>query len=152
MRTKAGRKLDLPITTFVRDLLVARRSAGVEEPFVFAGRGRSGHIDEPRGQLRQIAQETGIVVSPHDLRRTYITHAEESDISYAALKGLVNHSVGGSNDVTGSYLQMKTERLREPAQEVCDRLMKLCGIRRRRTSTSPRWRSERGGSSLALSL
>jgi hypothetical protein len=23
---------------------------------------------------------------------------------------------------------MKTERLREPAQEVCDRLMKLCGI------------------------
>jgi integrase len=56
VRTKAGRKLDLPMTTFVRDLLVARRSAGVEGPFVFAGRGRSGHVHHTRRGVRHLVR------------------------------------------------------------------------------------------------
>ena len=39
---------------------------------------------------------------------------------------LVNHALGG--DVTSGYVQMTTERLREPAQRVCDKMMELCGI------------------------
>jgi hypothetical protein len=38
----------------------------------------------------------------------------------------VNHALG--NDVTSGYVRMTVERLREPAQRVCDRLMELCGI------------------------
>jgi len=65
-------------------------------------------------------------VSAHDLRRTFVTVAEGADISPMALKALVNHALG--NDVTSGYVQMTTERLREPAQRVADRLRALCGI------------------------
>ena len=43
-----------------------------------------------------------------------------------ALKALVNHSLG--KDVTSGYVQMTVDRLRRPAQRVCDRMMELCGI------------------------
>jgi integrase len=124
-RTKSGRKLDLPMTTFVRDLLVKRRSEG-RARFVFVAESKSGHIAEPKFPLKLVAEATGIKVSVHDLRRTFITVAESADISPLALKALVNHSVGG--DVTAGYVQMNPERLREPAQRVCDRLIELCRI------------------------
>jgi integrase len=125
-RTKAGRKLDLPMSSFVRDLLVALRALGNDGPFVFGANSRSGHIEEPRFPLAQIAEATDIAVTCHDLRRTYITIAESTDISPLALKALVNHALGG--DVTSGYVQMTIERLRLPAQRVCDQLMELCGI------------------------
>ena len=88
--------------------------------------GASGHIAEPKFPLNQVALATGIKVSAHDLRRTYITEAESCDISPLALKALVNHSLGGG--VTEQYIQMTPERLREPAQRVCDKLKMLCGV------------------------
>ena len=123
--TKAGRKLDLPMSSFVRDLLVARRSVG-NAGWVFPGNGQSGHHAQLDTQFVQIAEAIGIKVSAHDLRRTYVTIAESCDISPLALKALVNHSLG--NDVTSGYVVMVTERLREPAQRVCHKLMELCEI------------------------
>jgi len=125
-RTKAGRRLNLPMCDLVRGLLVARRAMGNDGPFVFGADSRSGHIEEPKFPLAQVAKATGVVASAHDLRRTYITIAEATDISPLALKALVNHALGG--DVTSGYVQMTIERLREPAQRVCDRLKELCGI------------------------
>ena len=125
-RTKAGRKLDLPMSSFVRDLLVARRAIGHENEFVFPADSRSGHIEEPRFHLDLIAEATGIAVSTHDLRRTFATVAESCDISPLALKCLVNHALG--DDVTSGYVRITTDRLREPAQRVCDRMLELCGI------------------------
>ena len=123
--TKTGEKLDLPMSTFVRDLLVARRAIGNGE-FVFPADGESGHIEEPKYPLGLVAAATGIKISAHDLRRTYITVAESSDISPIALKALVNHSLG--DDVTSGYIVMTVDRLREPAQKVCDRMVELCQI------------------------
>jgi integrase len=122
-RTKAGRKLDLPMSDFVRDLLVARRALG-RDKYIFPSTG--GHITEPKFPLATVAKATGIQVSAHDLRRTYVTVAESCDISVMALKALVNHSMG--SDVTGGYVQMTPERLREPAQKVADKIKALCGI------------------------
>ena len=123
--TKAGRKLDLPMSDVVHDLLVARRAVG-KEKFVFAADSASGHIEEPKFALAQVAAACGVHVGPHDLRRSFITVAESSEISVVALKMLVNHSVG--NDVTSGYIILSTPRLREAAQTVADRLKELCGI------------------------
>ncbi len=125
-RTKAGRKLDLPMTDFVRDLLIARRGLGKDGEFVFPSDSKSGHLSEPKFPLGQVAKATGISVSAHDLRRTYVTVAEGTDISPLALKALLNHSLG--SDVTSGYVIVTAERLREPAQRVCDRLKKLCNV------------------------
>ena len=126
LRTKAGRKLDLPMSDFVYDLLAARREIG-RDKFVFPSSGKNGHLAEPKFPLRQVAEVSGIEVSAHDLRRTFITVAESTDISPLALKALVNHSLG--NDVTSGYVQITTERLREPAQKVANRLSALCDIK-----------------------
>jgi integrase len=123
-RTKAGRKLELPMTDVVHDLLVRRRRLG-KDKFIFPANASKGHIVDPKFPLRLIAQVTGIEISAHDLRRTYITIAEGCDISWSALKLLVNHRLDG---VTGGYVQVTPERLREPAQKVCDRLKELCGV------------------------
>jgi integrase len=125
-KTKAGRKLDLPMSGFVRDLLIARRALGDDGGFVFGSDGKTGHISGPGRALDEVAKATGIAVSPHDLRRSFITIAEGCDISPLALKGLVNHALG--NDVTSGYVVMSCERLREPAQRVADRIAQLCGV------------------------
>jgi integrase len=125
-RTKAGRKLDLPMTDYVRDLLVARRALGDAGGWVFPANSLSGHIEEPKFPLARVFASTGIKISVHDLRRTFITIAESTDISPLALKALVNHALG--NDVTSGYVQITVERLREPAQKVADRIKQLCGI------------------------
>ena len=146
------RRLDLPMTDYLRDLLVARRALGDDGGWVFPANSESGHLEEPAFALGEVAKTTaiagakaagveidddddvpqevinkyGVVVSCHDLRRTFITVAEATDISPLALKALVNHAVGG--DVTANYVRMTVERLREPAQRVAERLAQLCGI------------------------
>jgi integrase len=125
VRTKAGRKLDLPMTDVVFGIFQERGRLG-RERFVFPSVGKGGHIAEPKFPLNQVALASGVQISAHDLRRTFITVAESTGISPLALKALVNHSLGG--DVTSGYVQMTAHRLREPAQQVADRLKQLCGI------------------------
>ena len=69
----------------------------------------------------------GIVVSAHDLRRDFITAAENTDMSAYALKALVDHTLPES-DVTAGYMNMTVARLREPMQRVCDQLKAWCHI------------------------
>ena len=109
----------------VRDLLVARRALG-DARFVFPANSKSGHIEEPRAALDLVAAATGIAVSVHDLRRTFISTAESVDISPIALKALVNHAIGG--DVTANYAILSVERVRAASQRVADRLKELCAI------------------------
>ena len=62
-------------------------------------------------------------MSSHDLRRTFDDIAESCDISYLALKALMNHSTNG--DVTAGYNEMTLERLRRPAQLVANTIALL---------------------------
>jgi integrase len=95
---------------------------------VFPANSHSGHIEEPKSFLVQIAVATGIVVSCHDLRRVYATAAESTDISPLALRQLLNHSLG-DHDVTVGYIQMQPARLAEAAQRVANQLKVLCDIK-----------------------
>ena len=125
-RTKAGRKLDLPMSDFLHDLFVARRAIGGMGPWVFPANSNSGHISEPKFALTKVEKETGIKATVHDLRRTYITVAESCDIPVYALKALVNHTMG--TDVTAGYIIANAERLREPQQKVTDKLKAHIGL------------------------
>ena len=62
----------------------------------------------------------------HDLRRTFATIAESLDVPSYALKALLNHKSG--NDVTGGYLVITTERLRDPMQKIESYILKAAGI------------------------
>jgi integrase len=123
--TKGRRKLDLPMTDFVSDLLVARRALG-DATFVFPSNSRTGHITNLKYFFRMLAAASGVEVSAHDLRRTFATVAENAEVGEMVLRALINHSLG--KGVTSNYVQMTADRLRAPAQKVCDRLKALCGI------------------------
>ena len=113
------------MSTYLRDLLVARRALG-DSGWVFPGQ-RGKPIDKLGDHFKAIAKTSGVSVSAHDLRRTYTTIAESCDPSPWVVKALINHKLGRS-DVTGGYIQLSPERLREAAQRVCDRLMELIGL------------------------
>ena len=124
-RVKTRSPLALPMSDFVGNLLVARRSLG-DATFVFPSFGESGHIVGVTKSLKVLRAKTGLEFSLHDLRRTFITVAEALDISPYAIKMLVNHALGTS--VTEGYIKMDAARLRGPVQQVADKLKTLCGI------------------------
>ncbi|GFO60968.1 integrase [Geomonas silvestris] len=98
---------------------VALAGSRLASPFVFPGEGKSGHIVEPQRAIDEVIQATGIVFSCHDLRRTFTTIAESLDLSKYSLKALLNHKQQ-SDDVTGGYIILDVERLRDPMQKVTD--------------------------------
>jgi len=123
-RTKGKRTLALPMSDFVCAMLTARREIGNLGGYVFPAASKSGHIEEPKFPLQLVAKACGVRVSPHDLRRTFLTVAESLNPSAFALKALVGHTV--SNDVTGGYVQLSPERLRALAQQITDKILRLC--------------------------
>ena len=122
VRVKTRSALDLPMTSYVADMLIARRALGNGE-FVFPS--RDSHI---RGDswTKTLRKATGLRFSIHDARRTFATCGEASGVSWLTLKALLNHSAGGG--VTQSYIGLTPERLRPEAQKISDRIAMLCGI------------------------
>lgn len=123
-RTKPRRALNLPMSDIVHNMLAARRALGKTD-FVFPGPNAKGCIAEPRFFFDQIAETSGISISPHDLRRSFATLAESLDLSAFALASMLNHVVPGT---TSGYVQLNVERPRAPVQKVADRLKELCGV------------------------
>ena len=123
--TKAKRKLDLPLSGFVFDLLVERRKLGNAGGFVFPGRSANEHLTANIKSWKMIEKATGIKVSAHDLRRSYATVAGNVSMPPYALAAMLNHSVGSS--VTSGYV-IAMPALRDAVQKVADRMKALCGM------------------------
>ncbi len=121
--TKNGDPLTLPLSEFLADLLAQRREANPDSPWVFPGPGRTGHLVETKKFLLRVSAGSGVSFTLHDLRRTFITIAESLDVPYYALKRLLNHRTNG--DVTGGYIVVNAERLREPVELVAKRILEL---------------------------
>jgi integrase len=127
-RTKPGRRLDLPMSDFVYAMLKARREIG-NDHFVFPAWSEGGYIASPKHHFELIAEETGIEVSPHDLRRTFAKAAIAAGIHTLHLKAMLNHSIGENGDVTVGYIVLDENDLREPAQKVADKIKKWSKIK-----------------------
>jgi len=120
--TKNGEPLTLPLSDYLLTLL-ERRANETTGAFVFPGPGKHGHLIEPKRHVKRVIKESGVPFMLHDLRRTFITIAESLDLSYYAIKRLVNHKLSG--DVTAGYVVAEVGRLREPMQRITDRLLEI---------------------------
>lgn len=119
--TKGGRPLEIPLSDHVLALL--RRREGEGGRFVFPGTGRTGHIVEPKSVCQTIAKHSGIVASPHALRRTFVSVGESLELSPYVLKRLVGHAVAAS-DVTGThYVEIEHARLAAATQRITDAML-----------------------------
>lgn len=114
-KTKNGRPLTLPMSSYVEGIL-KRRCHENNTGFVFPSDEEGKPLNDPRGQIAWVRNQSDVNFTIHDLRRTFITLAESLDISAFALKALVNHSSG--SDVTAGYIIMDVERLRIPMNRI----------------------------------
>jgi integrase len=121
--TKNGEDLEVPIcksaaVAFERRL---KESEKVGSKFVFYALGsKTGHIGRGGKQMEDIKlwfKDTSIKsLTPHDLRRTFLTTCDELDLSQVVQKRLVGHAV--SQDVTDGYKVLTIERLRKAVDRV----------------------------------
>jgi len=124
--TKSGRTLRVPITTLVRYILAERRGLVRDViPFVFPARVVGKFLQEPKKGFDRIAELTGIRVTPHDLRRSYVSAAREAGIHTKHLKMLVSHAV---TDITDGYSVVSDAQLAASAQRVADVIAERCGL------------------------
>ena len=128
--TKNHTDQTLPLTTFLYDLLWQRKQIATTN-YVFANELGKGGLTDPKKQIRNVVNESGVSFTVHDLRRTFITIAESLDISAYALKRLLNHKM--TNDVTAGYIITDVERLRAPMQKITDYMMSCIGLKEKAT-------------------
>lgn len=122
--TKTGNPLEVPLCVQLVQLFErrAKELPGTPEDYIFFSfESESGRVTEFRGALRKIKEETGIQISPHDLRRTWLTYADEAGVGVFAQKRLVNHALPA--DVTQGYVQLNMERLRRDVNAVSNLIL-----------------------------
>ncbi len=116
--------------------LLERRWQDRTSPFVFPAENKTGHLLNHRLAILAICKDSGIEFRLHDLRRTFASIASvhlERSLSAYTLKRLLNHSSGG--DVTGGYVQVSVEDLREPMKQIEDFVLKCAGAERVRAGS-----------------
>ena len=83
----------------------------IEGKWLFPSReSKKGHMCDPRKAIASL----GVSISPHDLRRTFVSHlnALEPAPSMYTIKRLMNHRQA-TTDVTAGYIQIEEKKLRE---------------------------------------
>lgn len=121
--TKNGKRLELPLSDYLVELLRAREKLNEADASHFVFPGPSGHFKALRRWAAIVAAESGVQFTPHDLRRTFITTADALDISAYSIKRLVNHK-SNKDDVTEGYVVRSVERLRVAMQRITDELLR----------------------------
>lgn len=119
--TKNGRNLWLPMTSFTRKIFERRMVFKEESPYLFPSvNDPSKKIYDAKKALKALKINTGIITTPHDLRRTFMTIGSRLGINAYTLKQLANHSISSSSDVTAGYLFQTADELRQPSQKITD--------------------------------
>ena len=108
--TKNGDDHLLPCGPLLLSVLRNRASQRVNGYVFGLEVGKSGFLSDPRKQMLQIIDTSGVTFRPHDLRRSFISFANDCDIGHYTLKRLLNHR---ARDVTGGYIQISTQKLRQ---------------------------------------
>jgi integrase len=120
--TKNRSDLLLPLSKQAAAVIDARPR---ENEYVFHGKGRTGYLKSPRHVLAELGQHTGIEVTPHDLRRTFIiTGAKTLGIELWRVKRLANHAVPKTDVTATHYLAIGEDasELRADVQRIADHI------------------------------
>jgi integrase len=122
-KTKAQRTLRLPMTSFSEGIFERRFLLAGDSIYLFPSvKDKTKPISDTKKPLKALHQETGILTTPHDLRRTFMTIGNRLDISVYTLKQLANHSLN-NNDVTAGYVIQTPEELRPASQKITNYIL-----------------------------
>lgn len=134
---------DLHVPVSASALAVLKRrvkeATATGKKFVFFANTKKGYLnsrsDKVRSKIKAIFQDTDLEkFTPHDLRRSFLTYADELQIGNAVQKRLVGHAV--SDDVTDGYKVLTLERLRKVVTRIERYILKHGKITAAKTGTS----------------
>lgn len=118
--TKNGTDHFVPINRFISALLERQKASSKHSEWVFPARYGTGHMTEPKSQLRAFKKATGVQFTFHDLRRTFATHAKLNGADQGMIGKALNHKSGGS--ITESYIKTRVDMIRPVFQAVSDQI------------------------------
>lgn len=122
--TKNGLDHTLPIGDYLLDMLAERRKDRGTREYVFET--SKGRVSNLRYFQDDVNQATGLWITPHDLRRTFLSIGADF-LPELVLKRLVNHV--NSANVTEGYIIKAVDDLRDPMQRLENRILQLAGAR-----------------------
>jgi len=105
------------LRAIVDEALAAREMLHPTSPFLFPAQSATGHLSA--GTYHCQVNVRGMLVSPHVLRRTYISAGASVGVSFVVLKALANH-VGNGSDVTLTYIKVPFEDRMAGACKIAD--------------------------------
>ena len=112
--TKNGSDYDMPMGDIMRAMLKQRYKVKQNSPWVFKSKINDGHVKDMSAEYKNISNSVGIHITPHDLRRTFISVATRLDMSYPVLKRLLNHrDAKATDETTLQYIQISQPQLRD---------------------------------------
>jgi len=121
--TKNGKDHTLPIADHLLGILTERRKDRGTRAYVFeTDRGRVSNL---RYFQNDVNEATGLWITPHDLRRTFLSVGADF-LPELVLKRLVNHV--NSANVTEGYIIKAVDDLRDPMQRLENRILQLAGV------------------------
>ena len=130
--TKNGEEHALPMSDYLYDLFKTRHKSKIGKHVFESKRGKKMSV---RSAVYKVREASEVFFNPHDLRRTFITVGDSLDLSYYAIKKLLNHKISG--DVTAGYIVTDVERLRKPMQQITDYFLSVWGVTESTVVTLP---------------
>lgn len=119
--TKNGSDYPLPMGDVLWAMMRhrAKYAQGNEWVFPTFYRKRDSHVKDLGGSYEAISNKLGLHITPHDLRRTFISVANRLAMNYPVLKRLLNHQDSKvSDDVTLQYIQISQREIRDALNEI----------------------------------
>lgn len=113
--TKNSQPHSIPLSPKAIAILAERRRY-IDSPFVFPGRGKSGHLRWPKNAWRKVTREAGLDdVRIHDLRRTVGSYMAISGASPYIIGAALGHKDPRS---TAIYARLNVQPIRDAFEQV----------------------------------
>ena len=119
--TKNGSDYPLPMGDVLWELMKHRAKFAQGSKWVFPSQIKriDDHVKDLGGSYEVISAKADLYITPHDLRRTFISVANRLSMNYPVLKRLLNHQDSKvSDDVTLQYIQISQREIREALNEI----------------------------------
>lgn len=129
--TKNSSDYHMPTGKILQAILSERYRLSYGEHWVFPSdlQRNNDHVKDLSGSYHSISGKAGLHITPHDLRRTFVTVANSLNVSYPVLKRMLNHrEAKSSDDVKLHYIQVSQRQLREALDEIETFYCKLIGM------------------------
>lgn len=121
LETKNGSNYTLPMGDILWAMMKerARLRQGSEWVFPSSRTKSTSHVTNMTQAYKNLSSKAGLYITPHDLRRTFITVANGLQMNYPVLKKLLNHRDSQTSDeITLQYIQVSQRQLRDALNDI----------------------------------